>query len=142
MTSRFHFTNSLAAPGFSFPIGIKDVGMGDQRGLIQIIENNGADGWRVKIEATTVFSFDAATPALSGTSWVDITKQVREEVIATGNSEARFDGNSPRVFQGGGNNTFIQKPGMYFLPDGFFPSAVRYEITQIDSGDLTIALGF
>lgn len=125
---------SVTSVGSFGPVGMRDMGASDQRGLFQF---DATAPFEARIFATLNFDFGSNT----GGPWHDVTDRVRP----VGDSDASFvlvggKFQLRRVSNLGGP---IDVKGVYAFDAGYFPAAVFVGVeTAPGSGHLDISFGF
>lgn len=127
---------SITVVGSFGPVGMRDMGANDQRGLFQFDSSLG-NSFKARIFATLNFDFTLNT----GGPWHDVTDRVRP----VGDSDAgfvlvagKFQLRRPSNLGGP-----IDIEGVYAFDAGYFPAAVFVGIeTAPTSGHLDIHFGF
>ena len=128
--SRFtQIASGMTAPGSTSLIGIRNVGLGDQRLMLQFRANS---PFAAKVFATLDYDFDVGT----GDGFQDVTEIFGKDIQIDAtqffsewvNGIKKTPG-TPAQF------TSIGTPGIFQSPVGFFPAALFVQVTSITSGD-------
>lgn len=129
--SRFTLVASgLSAPGSTSVVGIKHVGLGDQRIMLQFRANS---PFQAKVYATLDYDFDVNT----GQGFTDVTGIFGQDVqVDATQFFSEFSNGIKQRPDAVAAFENINSPGIVQGPVGFFPAALYVQVNSITSGDL------
>lgn len=141
--SRFTTVASgLTAAGSSSIVGIKRVGIGDQRLIFQFRPTNVGSTlgpFSAKIFATLDYDFDVNT----GEGFQEVTNVFGSDIQIDANQFfSEFANGIKKTEEAAAAFNNVTTPGFFQGPVGFFPAALFVQVNSISSGDiLTVTAG-